>query len=251
MWTLDSKKISLCLWWGGARGFIHVWVLRYLEQEWYEVQEISGNSMWAVVAGAHALWLSSGEIHEFIKQEFSVFKMIDFTLWAWLISWNKIFACFKRLYGHSKIEATKIPLSIVATCFDDSQKAVFTSGKMLDAVRASMSVPSVFTPHKIDWKSYVDGMLCSNLPVEYLSWDTILAVSTWLSDGFPFDSAKQRITKAINIGLNQAENTAIKNHEKNVTLMRPIFDDYDFIDFHKYDELIEIWYQAAKKQLWQ
>jgi hypothetical protein len=61
-----------------------------------------------------------------------------------------------------------------------------------------------------------------------------------LSDGFPFDSAKQRITKAINIGLNQAENTAIKNHEKNVTLMRPIFDDYDFIDFHKYDELIEI-----------
>jgi NTE family protein len=61
-----------------------------------------------------------------------------------------------------------IPLSIVATCLDDSKKVIFTKGKIIDAVRASMSVPSIFTPHKIDGKSYVDGMLCSNLPIECL-----------------------------------------------------------------------------------
>jgi len=37
---------------------------------------------------------------------------------------------------------------------------------------------------------------------------------------------------------------------KNITLMRPVYDKIDFIDFHKYDAIIEIWYNAAKKQLW-
>lgn len=246
----NEKKISLCLWGGWARGFIHIGVLRYLEEQGYEIQEVSGNSMWAVIAAAHALWLSSGEIHDFIKEEFSVFKMIDFTFWAGLISGNKIFECFKRLYGHSKIESTSIPLFIVATCLDDSKKVIFTKGKILDAVRASMSVPSLFTPHKIDGKSYVDGMLCSNLPVECLKWDNILAISTGLSDNYPFANAKQRITKSINIWLLMAENTAIENNMSEITLLRPIYDQIDFIDFHKYDAIIEIWYQAAKKQLW-
>ena len=113
-----------------------------------------------------------------------------------------------------------------------------------------MSVPSVFTPHKIDGKSYVDGMLCSNLPVECLDWNNILALSTGLSDKFPFSTAKQRITKSINIWLLQAEDVAIAKKAKDITLMRPIYDEIDFIDFHKYDTIIEIWYQAAKKQLW-
>jgi NTE family protein len=247
---MKNKKISLCLGWGWARGFIHIGVLRYLEQEGYEIQEVSGNSMWAVIAAAHTLWLTSSEIHDFVKEEFSVFKMIDFTLWAGLISGNKIFECFKRLYGNSKIESMSIPLSIVATCLDDSKKVIFTKGKIIDAVRASMSVPSIFTPHKIDGKSYVDGMLCSNLPVECLKWSNILAVSTGLSDNFPFSNAKQRITKSINIWLLMAENVAIENHKWDITLMRPIYDEIDFIDFHKYDTIIEIWYKAAKAQLW-
>ncbi|MCD5375271.1 patatin-like phospholipase family protein [Candidatus Gracilibacteria bacterium] len=247
--TLKSKKISLCLGGGGARGFIHIGVLRYLEEQGYEIEEISGNSMGAVIAGAHALGLTSSEIHDFVKEEFSVFKMIDFTLGAGLISGNKIFECFKRLYGHSKIESTSIPLSIIATRLDDSKKVVFTDGKILDAVRASMSVPSIFTPHKIDGKSYVDGMLCSNLPVECLNGDNILAVSTSLSAEFPFSTAKQRITKSINIGLTQAEDVAVCNSDKNITLMRPVYDEIDFIDFHKYDKIIEIGYIAAKKQL--
>ena len=246
----NNKNISLCLWGWWARGFIHIGVLRYLEEEWYTIEEVSGNSMWAVIAAAHALGLTSEEIHDFIKQEFSIFKMIDFTFWAGIISGNKIFECFKRLYGHSKIESTKIPLSIIATRLNDSQKVVFQSGKVLDAVRASMSVPSVFTPHKIDGKSYVDGMLCSNLPVEYLTWDNILAVSTSLSAEFPFTSAKQRITKAINIWLTQAEDTAMRISNADITLMRPTYDHIDFLDFHKYNEIIEIWYEAAKKQLW-
>lgn len=245
----ENKKISLCLWWGGARGFIHVGVLRYLEEEGYEISEVSWNSMWAVIAAAIALWLNSHEIHDFVKEEFSVFKMIDFTFWAGLISGNKIFECFKRLYWHSKIESTRIPLFIISTCLDDSQKVVFQEWKILDAVRASMSVPSVFTPHKIDGKSYVDGMLCSNLPIECLHWENILAVSTSLSNEFPFSTAKQRITKAINIGLTHAENKEIEISSADITLLRPIFDEYDFIDFHKYEELIEIWYNAAKKQL--
>ncbi len=246
---MKHKKISLCLGGGGARGFIHIGVLRYLEEQGYEIEEISGNSMGAVVAGAYALWLSSQEIHDFTKKEFSIFKMLDFSFGAGIISGNKIFECFRKLYSDIDISSTKIPLSIVATCLDDSQKVVFRQWKILDAVRASMSVPSLFTPHKIDGKSYVDGMLCSNLPVECLKGDNILAVSTSLSSTFPFESVRQRITKTINIGLLHAENIAIESKKESITLLRPIYDEIDFTDFHKYDEIIEIGYQAAKKEL--
>jgi hypothetical protein len=68
----------------------------------------------------------------------------------------------------------------------------------------------------------------------------VLAVSTSLSGEFPFSTAKQRITKSINIGLLQAEDAALSQHTHDIMLLRPIYDEIDFIDFHKYDEIIEI-----------
>ena len=72
------------------------------------------------------------------------------------------------MYGKTKISHTKIPLKIIATCLDTSEKTVFTDIAIVDAVRASLSVPALFEPHIIDGKHYIDGMLYENLPISVL-----------------------------------------------------------------------------------
>ena len=242
-----KKKISLCLWGWGARGFIHIGVLRYLEENGYEIEEVSGTSMWAIVWAAIALGMTADEIYDFVKTEFSYWKLIDFSFWKWVVAGDKLFKKLKEVYGKTKVSATHIPLKIVATDLSDCSMKVFDDGLMLDAVRASLSVPILFKPHIIDWKPYVDGMLSENLPLSVLSWNHIIAVSTAMSLECKYKTTKDIGTKSFNKSLYNNEAISIYKCDKHVELIRPIYDDIDFLDFHKYDKIVKIGYQAAQE----
>lgn len=74
----------------------------------------------------------------------------------------------KRLtdaYGDARIEDMKIPLFLTATRFDDGAQAVFSRGRVVDAIRASIAVPFLFSPWKIDGALYMDGYMSDPLPV--------------------------------------------------------------------------------------
>ena len=245
-----KKKISLCLWGWWARWFIHIWVHRYLEENGYEIQEISWTSMWAIIWAAIALGMTSDEIYEFIKKEFSYWKLIDFSFWKWMVAGDKLFKKLSEVYGMTKVSATGIPLKIVATDLSDCSMKVFKNELMLDAVRASLSVPILFKPHEIDGKSYVDGMLSENLPLSVLSWDDILAVSTAMSLECKYKTTKDIGTKSFNKSLYNNEAISLYKCDKNVDLIRPVYDNIDFLDFHKYDKIVKIGYQAAKDYFW-
>ena len=70
-----------------------------------------------------------------------------------------------------------------------------------------------------------------------------------MSLDFPYTTTKQLLTKVFNISLLGNETLSLAIPNKDITLIRPVFDQVDFLDFHKYEELVEIGYQAAKKQL--
>ena len=86
-----------------------------------------------------------------------------------MVAGDKLFKKLSEVYGKTKVSATSIPLKIVATDLSDCSMKVFENELMLDAVRASLSVPILFKPHMIDGKPYVDGMLSENLPLSVLS----------------------------------------------------------------------------------
>lgn len=243
-----QKNISLCLWWGWARAFIHIWVLKYLEEENYSIEEVSGTSMGAIIAAGIALGMSAQEIYDFTKKNFSYWKLIDFSFGKGIFS-EKIFKMLKEVYGRSKVSHTKIPLKIVATRLEDMQKVVFTNESIVDAVRASMSIPGIFTPHTIEWNHYIDGMLSENLPIWVLSWKNIIAVSSVMGRESNFWNTREVLTKAFNKANFDNEELSLLSSNKDIILIRPHYDHIDFFDFLKFEELVEIGYSEAKNIL--
>lgn len=68
-------------------------------------------------------------------------------------------------FGDDRIENMQIPLHLAATDFADGSQAVFSSGTVIDAIRASMALPFMFSPWRIDGRLYVDGYMSDPLPV--------------------------------------------------------------------------------------
>lgn len=71
----------------------------------------------------------------------------------------------RQAFGDERIEGMQIPLHLAATDFANGNQVVFSSGSVIDAIRASMALPFMFSPWRIDGKLYVDGYMSDPLPV--------------------------------------------------------------------------------------
>ena len=256
------KKISLALWGWSARWFAHIWVLKYLEEKEIGIDEISGTSMWAIIWAMIAIRMKSNEILDFTK-ELNFLKLVDIDLKTWLLKWNKIEKKMAIVFWDKRIEDCKIPLKIIATNIEKSESKVFESWKIVDAIRASISLPWVFIPKEIEWESYVDWWIMMNLPIEVLNWVNILAVSalkinTWkivkeksflwikIKTGF-LKNNYEIIKRSVIAMMKVNEDNSLRTVWKNITLIRPDFWKLDIIDFGKVDEFVEIGYEECKK----
>ena len=68
-------------------------------------------------------------------------------------------------FGEARFEDAKIPLYLTATDFHSGEQAVFTSGSLIDAIRASIAIPYIFQPWRIGERTYVDGFLSDPMPI--------------------------------------------------------------------------------------
>lgn len=132
--------------------------------------------MGAVIGAFWAIGKTSDEMQT-IAQEISYLQMIDFDLKNGFIKGNKIMDFLEKYFGKIQIQDLKIPLKIVATDIETGEKRVFSSGNIVDAIRASISLPGIFRPHEIDGKLFIDGGVVSNLPLEELTTREKIGIS--------------------------------------------------------------------------
>ncbi len=161
-----KKKIALVLSGGGARGIAHIGVLKELLKRNYEVTAIAGTSMGSLVGAVFAMD-KINEFEEWITSldKIQIFRLIDFTISSnGFIKGDRILNKIKELVGESTIEELSIPYVAVATNIENRSEVVFKSGSIYDAIRASISIPTVFTPFKYNDQLLVDGGLLNNLP---------------------------------------------------------------------------------------
>nr|WP_299246340.1 patatin-like phospholipase family protein [uncultured Halomonas sp.] len=162
-----SKRIALVLGSGGARGYAHIGVIDEVVSRGYEIVAISGCSMGALVGGVFAAGQMEG-YRKWVSElaYFDVLKLIDVT-WSPLgaMRAGKVMDRLEGLIGNVLIEDLPIQLTTVATDLDRQREVWFQSGPLLQAIRASIAVPGIITPVRLDGQILVDGGLMNPLPI--------------------------------------------------------------------------------------
>jgi len=259
-----NKNYSIALGWWAARGFIHIWVLKYLEENNIKINEISGTSMWAIIASLFAIWKNTEEIIT-IAKDINYLTLIDFDLKHWFLKWDKVQKILENIFGNITIDELDIKLYIVATCLETWDRKIFTSGKISDAVRASLSLPGIFKPKKIGNYSYIDWWITTNLPIDILNWEHIIWVSAlkslnweistkrnilWINiNKWFFNLNYQIIHRTITSMMKQNEERSLEKIKWDFIFISPDFWELDYYSFKEIDSFVWLGYNEIKNKL--
>ena len=160
------KKVGLVLGGGTALGFSHIGVLEILEKNKIPIDYISGTSMGAVVGALYASGFSIKDIKE-LATSTKWENLVDFKLPdRGILSGDKIENFLRVMLKNKKFKDLDIPLTIIATDVYNGEKIIFKKGDLASAIRASISLPSIFVPFKYSNRILVDGGLVDPVPVE-------------------------------------------------------------------------------------
>ena len=162
-----KKRVALALSSGGPRGFAYIGALEELEARGYEVSAVAGTSIGALVGGVYA----AGRLAEFKEwllslDTWKVFSLMDFSLsMSHIVKGDKIIEAIKEIVPDVNIEDMSMPFSAVATNLYTGEEVVFDKGNLFSAIRASMSIPSLFKPVQYGNVVLIDGHSSNCLPL--------------------------------------------------------------------------------------
>lgn len=278
----DRPKIGLVLSGGGAKGLAHIGAIKVLEEAGIKPDFIAGTSMGSIVGGLYAIGYSPGQIeaiahstnwNELLKDEVSrrnisieekdedgkyvaQFRIRNgkVVLPTGLINGYKISLLFSTLtwsvHTINDFNRFPIPFRCIATDIETVEPVVLKEGFLPDALRASMAIPSVFTPVELNGRLLVDGGVVRNLPaqdVKEMGADIIIGIDVTADL-----KKKDEISSAFEI-LDQASTypIAISNARQRKLcdiLISPEVKDYNAFSFSAADTLIRLGEAAARKQ---
>jgi len=163
----DRAKIGYALGGGGARGLSHIGVMKVLEEHGIYPDVIAGTSMGALVGALYASGLRAGDIERALRLDLRRLAMLaDVRLsLSGLVQGKRVTSALKSFLGDLDFSDLKIPFACVATDIVSGQQVVMRTGPVISAVRASISVPGLFTPVKVRGRYLVDGGLVNMVPV--------------------------------------------------------------------------------------
>ena len=194
-----QPKVGLVLSGGGAKGFAHIGVLKVLEQTGVKIDYIAGTSMGAVVGGLYAANYSAKEIDSiinsidfvtllqdkiprkqaaFFEKQYGEKHLISFpvtnkgkiTLPSAIAPgqsvYNELNALFEHVHDVTDFNDLPIPFFCMTTDLETGESVLLNKGHLPEAVRASASLPTLLQPIEIDGRSYIDGGVANNFPVD-------------------------------------------------------------------------------------
>ncbi len=161
------QTVSLVLGSGGARGLAHIGIIQWLEENHYNIRSIAGASMGALIGGIHA----AGKLDNYTQwvralTKSDVLFLLDFSFKkAGLIKGERIISLLKELVGDGLIESLPITFTAVATDVESGKEVWLNRGLLFDAIRASIAIPTFFTPHEYQGRKLLDGGLVNPVPI--------------------------------------------------------------------------------------
>lgn len=163
-----KKRVSLALSSGGPRGFAYIGAIEELTLRGYQIGSVAGTSIGSLVGGIYA----AGKLEEFKEWLFAldawkVFTLMDLSIGKnHLVKGERIIEAMMEIVPDVDIESLPIPFRAVATDLYTGEEVVFDRGKLFEAIRASISIPSLFRPVKHGLTTLVDGCIANCLPLD-------------------------------------------------------------------------------------
>jgi len=163
---MSQPRIGLALGGGGARGWAHIGVVKALTRAGIVPDVISGTSVGALVRGLHLagrLDVLEGWSRGLTK--FKIASYLDFRVGGGMIGGHRLSAVLREHLGKVTIEALPKPFTCVATDLLTGHEVWLRKGDLVEMLRASFSLPGLFSPVEVDGRWLVDGALVNPLPV--------------------------------------------------------------------------------------
>ena len=279
----DDLKVALVLSGGGVKGYAHLGVLRVLEKENIKIDYITGTSIGALIGTLYSIGYSIDEIEKFLDdinvssfletvtdntnlslekkeslKKYSAYLSFDnelnFSFPKGLKGTGEEYLILKKILGKyeymDSFDNFPIPLRIVATNLNTGETKAFSKGDVAKVLIASMAIPSIFEPMKIDGEIYVDGLVSRNLPVEEayeMGADIVIASDI----GAPVVEKDDYNILSVMSQANtiQASNITKVSREKASILISPDIKDISAIASSKKEELMKLGKVAAEKEI--
>ena len=271
----DRPKVGLVLGGGGARGAAHIGVLKELERMRVPVDAIAGTSMGAIVGGLYATGMNATELEELVdsldwaaaltdkpnrddmsfrRKQDDAQVPIDLELGIrdnsivmpkGVIQGQELDLLLRRLtldVSHiDDFDNLPIPFRAIASDIEYGEAIVMQRGDLAQAIRASMSVPAVFAPVRIDGRLLVDGGLVRNLPIDVMQAmdvDVIIAVDVEFPLYGPeeLDSAVAITEQMVTILMRKETERQIERMNARDILIQPDLGTYASSNF---DEILD------------
>lgn len=162
-----TKDVALVLSSGGPRGFAYIGAIEELERRGYRITSVTGCSIGSLVGGVYA----AGGLDKFKDWLFNLdnsklLSLLDVSISkSYLVKGDKVISAIKKVVPDVRIEDLPIPYRAVATDLYTGEEVVFKEGKLFDAIRASISIPSLFRPVKYGYHTLVDGGIVNTMPL--------------------------------------------------------------------------------------
>ena len=265
----DNTSLGIALGGGGIRGLAHIPVLKVLDELGVRPTRIAGTSMGAIVGALYASDMPAGQIEERVREHIvlkrdnlkSIFKKRK-----QLINWVRVFGpekdrgglvdadgLFQHLFDELldlNFQDLPTPFLAVTTDYHSAEAVVFRDGPLLPAVLASMAVPGVFAPQRVDGKTLVDGGLVNNLPYDYIQKDVDLCIAVELTN-LPKQKKSSRLPRTLDVATGAIDIMQVAALREKLAsnppdiLVRPLLENVGIFDFHKIEYVLAQGERAA------
>ncbi len=278
----QRPKIGLVLSGGGAKGLAHIGALKVIEELGIPIDYISGTSMGSIIGGLYAIGYRSDDLEKIMlaqnwddllldrvsRRQLSLkerelqdryaasfpIEQSHISLPTGLVAGQNITALLSRLtlsaHHIEDFNDLPIPFRCIATAIESGEVVVLKDGYLPDAIRASMSIPSAFSPMDIDGQLLVDGGLVRNFPVQdvrEMGADIVIGVDV----SSPLYTRKQlnSLVRIMQQSVNFMGNRSTLEQRKLCDyIIDPEVEDFSIMDFNKTSAIIEKGEIAARNQ---
>jgi len=247
--TGHSIRIGLALGGGAARGFAHIGVLKVLEEENIPVHMVAGTSVGSLVGSLYCAGFRWQEIASFTKDV--NWGQLAKPIWPTngLVSSEKLEQTLNSVLKSSTFADLKLPFSAVAVDISQGEVVVLEHGAVAPAVRASCSIPGIFTPTEIDGRMLVDGGVLNSVPadvVRAMGADVVIAVnlnSDRKKNGKP-ENVIDMLFYSFNLMVSKNTETTLRAAD---VVIEPDLRDLGYYSLKKHDVAIARGEEAARR----